>query len=412
MTLQRLSRNAPCRCGSGKKFKHCCLRRGHSHWEIVLRGAGKAAWGNRRDGSPLKPAAPQRPAPPRPDPAGLRLLRLVLDYGGGDGVTIELLRPPGWQAAVVGGVVWLDMPEMGAVGWARVLAVDPCPELEEGTGALITGWFRHRRGRIYELRVEGSDVPVGLTGAHPVWSVDRAAWVPAIELEIGERLSGRNGPARLLSRVMRAEPEPVYNLEIEGDHCFRVGEQGLLVHNASAGPTPCDSLGERRRQYDYREVHIPERHGSSRWVFMNVVERAVSWIRPADFAGGSKTGPQEQDWVQNVVGVDESLTPPPGHIDAAGHIVARELGGSGDLGARPLNLFPQNYNLNWDRSGWWRQRENEVIGLFDKGCPNVCVRILLRYDSQGMYPARPTFLIYDLWVDGVQRPTAQGDNPI
>jgi hypothetical protein len=27
--------------------------------------------------------------------------------------------------------------------------------------------------------------------------------------------------------------EPVYNLEVEGDHCYRVGRQGLLVHNAS-----------------------------------------------------------------------------------------------------------------------------------------------------------------------------------
>ena len=35
------------------------------------------------------------------------------------------------------------------------------------------------------------------------------------------------------------EPEPVYNIEVEGDHVYRVGEQGLLVHNASAPvPTP------------------------------------------------------------------------------------------------------------------------------------------------------------------------------
>ena len=31
--------------------------------------------------------------------------------------------------------------------------------------------------------------------------------------------------------------EPVYNIEVDGDHVYRVGEQGLLVHNASA---PCD----------------------------------------------------------------------------------------------------------------------------------------------------------------------------
>jgi hypothetical protein len=26
----------------------------------------------------------------------------------------------------------------------------------------------------------------------------------------------------------------VYNIEVEGDHCYRVGQQGLLVHNASS----------------------------------------------------------------------------------------------------------------------------------------------------------------------------------
>jgi hypothetical protein len=35
---------------------------------------------------------------------------------------------------------------------------------------------------------------------------------------------------------LRENPEPVYNIEVEGNHCYRVGEQGLLVHNDPAGP--------------------------------------------------------------------------------------------------------------------------------------------------------------------------------
>jgi hypothetical protein len=38
--------------------------------------------------------------------------------------------------------------------------------------------------------------------------------------------------------TLRAEPEPVYNLKVEGGHCYRVGQQELLVHNASAGGNP------------------------------------------------------------------------------------------------------------------------------------------------------------------------------
>jgi hypothetical protein len=34
----------------------------------------------------------------------------------------------------------------------------------------------------------------------------------------------------------------VYNIEVDGDHCYRVGRQGLLVHNASAPPAPSDCI--------------------------------------------------------------------------------------------------------------------------------------------------------------------------
>ena len=27
--------------------------------------------------------------------------------------------------------------------------------------------------------------------------------------------------------------EPVYNIEVEGDHCYRIGALGMLVHNSS-----------------------------------------------------------------------------------------------------------------------------------------------------------------------------------
>ena len=349
-----------------------------------------------------------------PDREWLRLVRLELDYGDGNGLEAELLRGVDWLAenlAIEGSVLWLDLPEVGLSGWATVRTIAGCPGLEEGEGPLVTGWFKHRSGTVYDLVIAGEAKRIGITGTHPVWSVDRQDWVPAAELQEGERLLADDGGTPVVvSLSLRGCNEPVYNIEVDGDHCCRVGQQGLLVHNASAGPTPCDSLGSQRRNYSYRQFRIPERHGSSNWITESVVDRAVSWIRRADFPGGSKTGPDEQDWVQHVVGVDESMTPPPGHIDAAGHIVARELGGSGHLQDRPLNLFPQNYGLNWNPNGWWRQREKEIEMLFTTGCPEVCVRIVLRYDRMGRYPARPTYLIYDVWVDGVQRPTAQGDN--
>ena len=132
------------------------------------------------------PGAAARPAPDR---ESLRLYRLALDYGGGAGTAARLLRPPGWQSAAEGGVVWLDLPEMGAVGWARVLGVEACPALHDGPGPLVTGWFRHSRGQVYELRVKGSAEPLCADGAAP-GLVRRPPGVGA-----GRRAGGRRASA-------------------------------------------------------------------------------------------------------------------------------------------------------------------------------------------------------------------------
>jgi len=96
--------------------------------------------------------------------------------------------------------------------------------------------FGHSCAVVYNLWVAGGAGPIGVTARHPVWSADREAWVSAGELRIGERVLVNGGTAAVVRWEYRGE-EPVYNLEVDGDHCYRVGEQGLLVHNASAaGP--------------------------------------------------------------------------------------------------------------------------------------------------------------------------------
>ena len=175
---------------------------------------------------------------PLPDARSLRLIHLTLDYGGGNGVDAVLLRHVEELQAlgiVAGAIHRLDLSEMGVAGWARVRSVEPCPALEAGAGKLVTGWFHHWRGVVYDLRVEGEPEPLRVTALHPFWSVDRQAWVPLSELQRGERLSAWDGSTPMVeSLTLREAPEPVYNIEVEGDHCYRVGQQGLLVHNQSA----------------------------------------------------------------------------------------------------------------------------------------------------------------------------------
>ncbi len=170
-----------------------------------------------------------------------REIVLVIDKPNGDRADIRLIRSVDWietHNAKVGGEIFLDLPHIGARGFARVVAIESCPPLGQGAGRLVTGTFRHTSGEVYDVKLASETKPIGVTATHPFWSVDRNAWVSAIDLEIGEKLKTLSGTTVVERRTKREEPETVYNIEVEGDHVFRVGESGVLVHNASA---PCCS---------------------------------------------------------------------------------------------------------------------------------------------------------------------------
>jgi hypothetical protein len=54
-------------------------------------------------------------------------------------------------------------------------------------------------------------------------------------LQPGEELLGSNGALVSVLRIVhRNKPATVYNVEVHGEHAYRVSPLGLLVHNASA----------------------------------------------------------------------------------------------------------------------------------------------------------------------------------
>jgi hypothetical protein len=94
--------------------------------------------------------------------------------------------------------------------------------------------FRRSKATVCDLRVSGEAEAIGVTPNHPFWSPERNDWVAVRDLRIGERLQAADGSMPVVESVtLREEPEPVVNIEVEGDHCYRVGQQGLLVHNMS-----------------------------------------------------------------------------------------------------------------------------------------------------------------------------------
>jgi hypothetical protein len=191
---------------------------------------------------------------------------------------------------LVGATVELDLHELGAVGPALVVDVRPFPAIPAGPGQVVTATFKHASANVVDLVL--SDCPVnspgtpdnvafrsspseyspstsaanpstpetiGVTGNHPFWSLDRLEFVQVGELAIGERLQTLSGDTKWVQQKLpRPGPEPVYNLEVHGEHVYYVGTDGVLAHNPScwAGDAPRQTKHVANRHYDRHKYPV------------------------------------------------------------------------------------------------------------------------------------------------------------
>ena len=188
------------------------------------------------------PGAPPRvsgePDQTAVDPATWRLvsLRMPDDRHPGNYYEMELLQPPGWIArngAAAGRWIDLSLPELGVSGMAQVLGIGPCPPIESGYGRVVLGTFTSVSSDVYELKLAGQDEAIGVTYGHPIWSLDRGDWIAAGALRPGERLATAAGEAVVEDVIAQPAERRVYNLSVEGDRRYLVGDVGVLVHNVN-----------------------------------------------------------------------------------------------------------------------------------------------------------------------------------
>jgi hypothetical protein len=173
---------------------------------------------------------------PDPKPATWRKLTLEMIKSDGKWLDITLLYPLSWLAesqADIGTTIFLDLPEMGAQGFAKVLNIEPCPPIKPGKGNVITGTFHHEAANTIDLYVEGLSKPIGCTDNHPFWSVTRNEFIEAGKLLLGEELHLYSDQTTKVIQILpRPGPEQVHNLEVMNEHVYRVTDQGILVHNS------------------------------------------------------------------------------------------------------------------------------------------------------------------------------------
>jgi hypothetical protein len=129
----------------------------------------------------------------------------------------------------------LNLPELDVSCLAMVTSIDDCPPIADGEGSVVTARFVTREVHVVAsvdvLGADGTVETINGTTIHPVWSVDRQEWVPLGELIEGETLQGLDGLAFVLSVTLSRVSQPVYNIEVHGEHVYQVGELGVLVHN-------------------------------------------------------------------------------------------------------------------------------------------------------------------------------------
>lgn len=176
------------------------------------------------------------------------------------------------------GAIWLEFEELGIANWANVLSVNECPESILGDGRLVTGTFQHSAANVIELTFSHSEEAIRSTSNHPFWSEDRQEFVQAGELAPGEHVRLLDGSTSSLTRAVPLEEEfPVFNLEVDGEHVYYVGLDGVLVHNAGR------YTGKRKEQV---YVHL-DKDGNVNYIGItdNLKRRAREHARDAEKTG-------------------------------------------------------------------------------------------------------------------------------
>lgn len=248
MLTQRLGRNETCSCGSGKKFKLCCLRRSTSNpFQTAPLEKPRIAFG---EGAQLRPMPRTRSSRSNSDNDPIKRIPVYYTYDEPFGIAECVYSFPVERSIVLasGNVVraeWLVAGaqfrmEDGSIG--TVTAVDPpklwppssrIPDQNGNYARRILGTIKHKGYSAIDVTFGGQT----FTGTpdHLWYSLSRKAWVPAETLQKGELLQSANGvvPVESVSTPQYGLIE-LFNMEVEELHTFFVGttERGSgLVHN-------------------------------------------------------------------------------------------------------------------------------------------------------------------------------------
>ncbi|MEM9826032.1 MAG: Ig-like domain-containing protein [Planctomycetota bacterium] len=114
----------------------------------------------------------------------------------------------------------------------QIERIDWDVDIEPGEGRVVLSTFEHEADELVELTIPGESKPIRCTKGHLIYDATTDRWTPAEDLDGDTTFDTPDAPrplhASCLTTVTRTQ---VYNLEVHGPHTYRVGDQGILVHN-------------------------------------------------------------------------------------------------------------------------------------------------------------------------------------
>jgi hypothetical protein len=276
MSGVRVGRNDPCPCGSGKKFKKCCLQARNSYSVTTpVRSAAPPARGSfarapapvgARNGPPPRmpalfddlPAgtADEQPDAPKVDAVQLMPVEVGLHYTfpepfgkaevtfifpGGKCFELENNDPILVEELRVGDRVILQDGQIATITAVHVYFEPPDPPSIGEDGRILSrviGTVRHIGHVVIDVKWPGYTATN--SPEHLYYSVTRQKYIPANQLEVGEFLRTDDNLVTPVQQV--SEPRfgliDLYNIEVEHFHNYYVGAgdgKSVLVHNGVPG---------------------------------------------------------------------------------------------------------------------------------------------------------------------------------
>lgn len=154
-----------------------------------------------------------------------------------------------------------------------------------------------------DLEPVSAALPVGVTFDHTPEAVS-SGWRTVGVLRPGMLVDTLDGAARVVRIRFTEEVKPVYNFEIEGVHTYRVGGDGVLVHNST-----CKLLALTYDNFrpnlarlrlppgpDYHAHHLIPHDYSHLFTWLNDPTRNGAWVHSSIHNGSGGLTQQWRTW--------------------------------------------------------------------------------------------------------------------